>query len=180
MELTPLANFGRATTLLPPRGQAAVMAFTGWDPKYVGSDGRIAPAWEREMIVRVPVPEMRFVLADAKITKVAVHKKIEQPARDVFRALSGAGVLDVLDPYAGGYAPRLQRGSPKPSCHLFGLAFDFDPAGNQMGADARLSRFWREEKGRKAIAIFEEHGFYWGGRFTARPDAMHFQFATGY
>lgn len=180
MSISPLKDYSKATPLLPPRGEAAIKAFTGWDPKYLQIDGRLAPAWERDMIVRVPIPEMRYVLEGVRITRVAVHKKIAQPTRDVFRALSGAGILDILNPYAGGYVARLQRGSAKPSTHLFGLAFDFDPAGNPMGLDPEQSRLYQEPKGREAILILEEYGFLWGGRFESRPDAMHFQFCTGY
>ncbi|NRA35694.1 MAG: M15 family metallopeptidase, partial [Polyangiaceae bacterium] len=30
---------------------------------------------------------------------------------------------------------------------------------------------------RELVTIAEEHGFYWGGFFSTRPDGMHFEAA---
>lgn len=174
-----LAKYASATSIVPPVGEAEVRAFVSWDSKYILPDGRLSALWEREKIVRVPVPEMRYIIDGVPITKVAVHRRIEQPTRDVFRVLGAQGLIEVLQPYAGGYVNRLVRGGFRLSAHAYGIGLDFDPKRNPYRSDPERSNLWMDPKGRKAIDILSEFGWWWGGRFKNNPDPMHFSFVNG-
>ena len=76
--------------------------------------------------------------------------------------------------YGGCYNFRLIKNSNRLSCHAWGAAIDLDPEKNPLGVK------YDESKGmmpRAVINIFEAEGWKWGGRFTKRPDCMHFQAA---
>lgn len=70
-----------------------------------------------------------------------------------------------------GYAHRPIRGSSEPSNHSWGLAIDENAPSNPMGRPLRTNI-------PPAVrALWERYGFEWGGTWTSRPDAMHFEFA---
>ncbi len=59
------------------------------------------------------------------------------------------------------------------SPHAYGIAIDIFPAKNPMGQPLRTTiPNWY-------ISAWKRHGFIWGGDFVGRPDAMHFEVATG-
>ena len=70
----------------------------------------------------------------------------------------------------GAYNCRKIRGSERWSVHSWGLAIDVNWNTNPMGAPLRTDMpAWFYE-------TMEKYGFTWGGRWTKRPDAMHFEF----
>lgn len=69
-----------------------------------------------------------------------------------------------------GFACRPIRGSQVPSNHSWGLAVDLNSLANPMGP--RLVT----DMPRWLPALWKEHGFRWGGDYTRRKDAMHFEF----
>lgn len=85
-----------------------------------------------------------------------------------------------LTPPAGGYVCRTIVGTTSPSAHGWGIAIDINTS---------VSDYWRwnPTKGSNAIppyrnriapkivAIFEKHGFIWGGRWS-HFDTMHFEY----
>jgi hypothetical protein len=83
-----------------------------------------------------------------------------------------------LVPSAGGYVCRSIAGTDRRSAHAYGIAVDI--------AVAR-SHYWRWANGANAppgyhndipaevVAIFEKHGFIWGGRWY-HYDTMHFEY----
>jgi len=102
-----------------------------------------------------------------------IHKKIEAP----LRAALAAALLRCPD-YAirtmGCFCPRAKRtGSGDPSLHSWAVAVDINASTNPMG-DKLVSDMPPD-----FIACFTEQGWTWGGKFS-RPDAMHFQYASGY
>ncbi|MDO5287237.1 MAG: peptidoglycan-binding protein [Actinomycetia bacterium] len=70
----------------------------------------------------------------------------------------------------GGYNCRFIRGSSKPSNHAYGRAVDLNWNANPMG-----SRFVSDIPP-EVVKLWMRHGFYWGGHYRNRPDAMHFEF----
>lgn len=79
---------------------------------------------------------------------------------------------------AGGYVPRCIANTDRPSMHAFGIAFDINP-------DAGRYWIWDIETygelrpiaplPEALVAIFEAHGFIWGGRWY-HYDSFHFEF----
>lgn len=69
-----------------------------------------------------------------------------------------------------GYASRSIRGTNTPSNHSWGVAVDLNSTKNPMG-----SRFVTDIPP-MVVEMWEECGWYWGGRYENRPDAMHFEY----
>jgi hypothetical protein len=73
-----------------------------------------------------------------------------------------------------GFSSRPVRGTendryPVPSNHSWGLAGDIDAQEYPIGQIRRRPPQW-------IVDLFEAYGFEWGGRWTKRPDPMHFEF----
>jgi len=80
-------------------------------------------------------------------------------------------------PIAGTYACRAVADTGGPSPHGYGIAIDLNLAFSDYW-------YWRAEDGRiryrnrmpaEIVAIFEKHGFIWGGKWY-HYDTMHFEF----
>lgn len=105
-----------------------------------------------------------------------LNNALEAPLAEALRRCAALG-----DGYElrtmGCFAPRVKRVNGDLSVHSWGLAIDINASTNPLaptrGAPCvkDIPDAW--------VAIFEEVGFTWGGRFL-RPDPMHFQWCTGY
>lgn len=69
-----------------------------------------------------------------------------------------------------GFACRAIRGSSAPSNHSWGLAVDLNSLANPMGP--RLVT----DMPRWMPQLWKAHGFAWGGDYTRRKDAMHYEY----
>jgi hypothetical protein len=69
-----------------------------------------------------------------------------------------------------GFACRAIRGSSAPSNHSWGLAVDLNSLANPMGS--RLVT----DMPRWMPQLWTGHGFAWGGAYTVRKDAMHYEY----
>jgi hypothetical protein len=84
-----------------------------------------------------------------------------------------------LLPSAGGYVCRQIAGTNQRSAHGYGIAVDIAIARSHYwrwvkgGAEARPK--YRNEIPAEVVAIFEKHGFIWGGRWY-HYDTMHFEY----
>ena len=113
------------------------------------------------------------------VTVTALHGVAEQLAA-VSRELDDLPDADKRDlfPPSGGYLCRAVAATGAPSMHGRGAAIDIN---------AQLSDFWGWQRGSgdpppyrnrlpaSVVAIFEAHGFIWGGRW-AHYDTMHFEY----
>lgn len=72
-----------------------------------------------------------------------------------------------------GFSCRPIRGTRVPSNHSWGLAVDVNAPCNPM------SSTFRSNLPPAVVAEWEKAGFYWGGRYANRPDAMHFEYIGG-
>jgi len=89
-----------------------------------------------------------------------------------------AGDKKYLYPLGGTYACRRVADTGQPSMHAWGAAIDINPAfsdywlwhGAAGGTPAYVNRVPPE-----VVAIFERHGFIWGGRWV-HFDTMHFEY----
>lgn len=73
----------------------------------------------------------------------------------------------ILDDWS--YAERNIRGSAKPSEHSRGCADDINAVHNPMGSTLRTDMPWW------VPVVAKQWGLHWGGLYSTRPDAMHFE-----
>lgn len=77
---------------------------------------------------------------------------------------------DVRPDWTWGYACRSIRGYNTPSNHSWGLAVDINAPVNPMGSTLITDMpKWMPE-------LWAKYGFRWGGSYTGRKDAMHYEF----
>lgn len=108
--------------------------------------------------------------------RLHLNNALEAPLREALgrcQALADGYELVKL----GCFAPRMKRVNGDLSVHSWGLAVDLNPDANPL-APARGAPCVKDIPD-AWVAIFEEVGFTWGGRFL-RPDPMHFQWCSGY
>jgi hypothetical protein len=155
---TPYLRYGDA--VLAPSIEKSV---AGEFAAYPEPNGSIVvdPAWVRANIETADVPILGRVTCN-RVLFPMLRAALSQVVRE--------GLSRLVDPndYAGCYVPRfIGRTSDRPiSHHAWGTALDVNVLHNPMGGtphqDPRL------------VAIFEQHGFTWGGRWVV-PDGMHFE-----
>jgi hypothetical protein len=68
-----------------------------------------------------------------------------------------------------GYGCRAIRGTSVPSNHSWGLAVDLNAPVNPLGAISWEMPAW-------VGPLWNEYGWRWGGNYSGRKDAMHFEF----
>jgi hypothetical protein len=117
------------------------------------------PAWVRENIVTRTMPV---------VGRVRCHRLIADQLGDAFAEIEAQGLGPEITHYAGCWVPRHQlwNAKHKLSAHSWGIAVDLNPETNRYGT--------RGDMDRRIVAIFERHGFRWGGRWRP-PDPMHFE-----
>ena len=105
--------------------------------------------------------------------KAQVHRRMQPIFEAVFSELDREG-LDTEIMQSGFWAPRHKhhRVQSELSTHAYGIAVDLNWARNPVGAIGAMHP--------EIVAVFEQHGFRWGGRFAGVRDDMHFQYCTGY
>jgi hypothetical protein len=123
--------------------------------------GRIAPepSWVSSHISTEVVPILGAVRCNTLIFP---------QLRAALQEIVNAGLAAEIHPdeYAGCYYPRFIAGTTKLSNHSFGLALDLNVPGNQRGTVGEMDP--------RVVAVFEEWGFTWGGRWRY-TDPMHFE-----
>jgi hypothetical protein len=124
--------------------------------------------------VRVIVPQLARlgVSADGSIE---CHQLTATDLQEAFADVEAHGLLDRILTWDGCWVPRHINWNPKNdfSTHTWGIAFDINARWNGYGVQPPSEGAYGSV--RELVKIFEEHGFYWGGRFRT-PDGMHFQY----
>lgn len=137
---------------------------------------RILGTWERDNIVRVPIPQLRKALGKKAPQSIQFHRLAAKQLQGMWADWEKAKLLDRVLVYDGSFVPRFVRGSRTVlSNHAFGSAFDINERYNRLGARPALVG----EKGsvRELVPIANRWGFFWGGHYDARKDGMHFEVA---
>lgn len=111
------------------------------------------------------------------------HQVSVSPENGLDRALAAvARELDalppelhrVLWPIGGTYNCRAIAGTGQTSMHSWGAAIDVNTAYSDYWRWSRTGA-WRDRIPPEVVAVFERHGFIWGGRW-AHFDTMHFEY----
>jgi hypothetical protein len=143
-------------------------------------DGRPTAAWERDQLVTIVTPYPLTLAWDlsVQVRRVTCHRLVsESLARILAGILSHYGSVEGVRTarmhlFGGCYNYRRISGAGRLSTHAWGAGVDLDPDRNPMGKP------YAPELGMMpaaVIALFENEGWRWGGRFVSRPDCMHFQ-----
>lgn len=100
-----------------------------------------------------------------------VHQRIRELVERLIQETHARGYV-FKDGQCWGAVCREVRGSnpPVPSNHSWGLALDFNSLENPLGSTSG----WDIPKWMPAL--WGEYGFFWGGNYISRKDAMHFEF----
>ncbi len=113
-----------------------------------------------------------------RVTRInGVDKKLRAVSHEL--AKLPKSYLKYLVPAAGGYNCRVIAGTKRLSPHSYGIAIDIAVKHtdywrwNKPEADG--SRPYKNRIPLKIVAIFEKHGFIWGGRWK-HYDTMHFEY----
>lgn len=130
--------------------------------------------WEARNIVTLDIPQLRGFMGNGS---VRFHRVAANQLVSLWKAWEAAGLLNRVLSYEGSFVPRFIRGSTTQlSNHAFGTAFDINAASNPLGAVP--PRVGMRGCVRELVAIANDHGFFWGGHFSGRPDGMHFEVAV--
>lgn len=141
-------------------------------------DGRIQILgnWEQENIVNVEIPALRNVTGAPASGRIRFHKKAVPQLVALFQAWEQAGLIPLIETWAGSYYPRFVRGRlDSLSNHSFGTAFDINAAWNGLNVIPPI--VGKKGSVRALVPLANQHGFYWGGHFNSRLDGMHFEVA---
>jgi hypothetical protein len=164
------------TPLVPrPETYAELISTFGDPSQYARTEHGIAPQWECAHMYRLALPKPLPLAWDRSILvgRVTVHQLIAPLLEKIYADIDAAGLWDELRDFGGAYNYRAKRGAGSElSLHSWGIAVDHDVARNPLGSGMG-------EMHPSIVAIFEVHGFVWGGRFKRRTDPMHFQYAAG-
>lgn len=114
-----------------------------------------------------------MVKVEAVGASVLVRREIAELVRILFIASERLGYdINPLGQVnqTWGFACRAIRGTSTASNHSWGLAVDINSLSNPMGS------VFKSNIPPRVVDAWEACGFYWGGRYLLRPDAMHLEY----
>lgn len=135
---------------------------------------KILGDWAAKNIVTIAIPQLIGVAGAHPRGLVSCNKAIANQLKALFAAWEKAGLLHLIETFDGSWAPRFIRGSKTSlSNHAVGSAMDLNSRWNPLSSKGALVGSRGSVVALVPLAI--EHGFFWGGHFTIRPDPMHFE-----
>ena len=165
----------RETLLAPPHGLDEIIMTFGDVAASTTADGDPSRAWRRRFLTRIDLP-FGMPLAwneSLQATRLTCHRRLGPVLMRLFDDLNRRQMRPLIQSFGGCYCFRRKRGGTELSTHAWGIALDLNPATNRAGTIGDMSP--------ELVALFEQYGFEWGGRWSGRKsDPMHFQFCTGY
>jgi hypothetical protein len=131
-------------------------------------------------VARTLVPVIWLPTTWGRTVRITSINGVDRQLAAVSRELDGLPEDDkkFLYPLGGTYACRSVAGAEQTSMHAWGAAIDINPA---------FADYWRWHPSAEAVpayvnripqeivAVFERHGFIWGGRWQ-HFDTMHFEY----
>jgi hypothetical protein len=163
------------SALIPPNGEAGIIATFGDIQKYIAADGTLNPQWQVDMLgyAGLPYPLMLSFDHALKITHFRCHNLLVEVFEQTFREIVEQGFGEYLCSFGGCFTFRPQRRGSKLSAHSWGIAIDLNPETNAQGTSGDMNP--------GIISIFQRNGFEWGGTWIGKHrDPMHFQYCSGY
>jgi hypothetical protein len=144
------------------------------------ADGLPTKRWEDQHLTSIVLPYPMIASWDATVTltRLRCHRRVAESLKRILAGIlahygSVRSVQSARLHITGGmYSFRRISGSPNLSLHSYGAAIDLDPKNNPLGKPWRTGT---DMIPLAVVAIFEQEGWKWGGRFTQRKDCMHFQ-----
>lgn len=139
---------------------------------------RITDGWDSRNIVVANIPQLRGIpiYGTPSSGRMSVHRLVVGQMQRLFQAWEDAGLLHLIRTFSGAFAPRFIGGTRTLSNHAFGAAFDINEEWN--GQPRTPAATGSRGSVRELVPIANNHGFYWGGHYTGRPDGMHFEVVT--
>jgi len=117
--------------------------------------------------------------------RIPVHRELVELTRLLMDATEAMG-YDIKPGETWGYANRNVSGTNTPSNHSWGTADDINAPSNPYASVDWHSRNARgtfpfglrlvTDIPEKVVALWEKYGYRWGGRYSTKPDPMHFEF----
>ena len=155
-----------------PHGLRQIKAIFGDIFEYISAslDGPLlSPEFEAAYITTVALAwDMKI-----SVRKMRCHRLLADRILSIFVQIEESGFADRIESFGGCFNFRTKRGGNALSTHSWGIAIDLNPHTNVPGTSGRMSS--------GIVGIFENAGFVWGGRWSARfRDPMHFQYCSGY
>lgn len=130
--------------------------------------------WQQKWLTTVNIPQLKGVAGAPASGNISFNKAAAAQLQALFKDWEKEGLLKLLLSWGGSFAPRFIRGSRTTlSQHAHAGAFDCNVPWNPLGARGALIG----ERGstRELALTAYRHGFFWGGWFSPRKDAMHFE-----
>jgi hypothetical protein len=138
---------------------------------------KILGDWEQKNIASVPIPQLRKALGDTAPESIRFNVNAAEALKAAWAEVEEKNLLDRVVSFDGSFLPRLRRGlTATLDIHACGTAFDINAAYNPSGAAPR--QIGQKGSVVELVPIFNKYGFYWGGHFPGRVDAMHFELAV--
>lgn len=125
-------------------------------------------------ITQVHIPQLSGISGVRNSATIPLHIACAPQITKLFQAWHDEGLMYLVLSWDGSWVPRFTRGSRTMlSNHAWGAAFDINAKWNSLGTVPAL----KGETGsvRELVDIAYDHGVYWGGWFSQRPDGMHFE-----
>ena len=136
----------------------------GWGVKHIA---RVEPPWKL-MMGDIPIHSIK-VNSVAAPSLTAIIGEIWDKCGHDQKQIAKVG----MDVFSGDWAIRQARGLRMVSMHAYALAVDFNAPKNPLGWSEPRTLFKHDSL---PVVVFKAHGWTWGGDWTGRRDAMHFQF----
>lgn len=135
---------------------------------HAGADPNAQNGWGAAAWPNCPSGSMMGVAVSRSGDRVQVRKELVPLVKELMDRTEAAGYQITQ---SGGYDCRPIRGSKTtPSNHSKGRAVDINWDRNPMQSS------FRSDIPPTVVKMWEEAGFYWGGRYSSRPDTMHFEY----
>lgn len=144
----------------PPSGLGGITSMFGEPGLPVCSEG----------VVKLPA-SLALSWEPTQVTSFRCHKLMEKRFTALFEDIHKRGLWHLLEDFGGCFNDRPVKAGTKKSTHAWGIAVDINTRAFPLGSTKRQDPL--------LVNVFSEHGFL-NGAAWARPDPMHFQYATGY
>ncbi|MGI8542539.1 MAG: M15 family metallopeptidase [Aridibacter sp.] len=138
---------------------------------------KILDDWANQNIIKVHLPQLEGVVGFPPDNSIYFHKKGEEQLKAAFDEIEAKGLTNRIISWGGSFYPRMVRGSStKLSNHSYGTAFDINVPQNYL--NQKPAAIGQKGCLIELVPIFNKYGFFWGGHYNSRLDAMHFELAV--